>query len=86
MAFSLKVLPPLSSGMSQNGDFSGTLTLGYKIEKGKIAGRVKNAVISGNIYKLLKNQILAISSDRIFSDTSEYKLPYMLFKDVDVTA
>ncbi len=84
--FLVKSTPPLSSGMSQNGDFSGTLTLGYKIEKGKIAGRVKNAVISGNIYKLLKNQILAISSDRIFSDTSEYKLPYMLFKDVDVTA
>ncbi len=82
----VKSTPPLSSEMSQNGDFSGTLTLGYKIENGKIAGRVKNVVITGNIYKLLKNQLLAISSDRTFSKTSEYKLPWMLFKDVDVTA
>lgn len=37
------------------GDFSGNVLLGYKVEKGKIAGRVKDTVVSGNVYKVLKN-------------------------------
>jgi PmbA protein len=37
------------------GDFSGNVLLGYKIENGKIVGRVKNTMVSGNIYQLLKD-------------------------------
>ncbi len=44
------------------GDFSGNVLLGYKIENGKITGRVKDTVISGNIYTMLKD-IAAIGSD-----------------------
>ena len=44
------------------GDFSGNVLLGYKIESGKIVGRVKDTMLSGNIYQLLK-QIIAIGSD-----------------------
>src|ERR1035437_8040934 len=36
------------------GDFSGNILLGYKIENGKIVGRVKDTMVSGNIYQLLK--------------------------------
>jgi PmbA protein len=36
------------------GDFSGNVLLGYKIEKGKIVGRVKNTMVSGNVYQILK--------------------------------
>jgi PmbA protein len=36
------------------GDFSGNVLLGYKIENGKIVGRVKNTMVSGNIYQVLK--------------------------------
>jgi len=78
--------PNLFMGNTQNGDFSGTLLLGYKIEKGKIKGRVKNTVITGNIFDLMKDQLLEMSSDRKFSWSSEYKVPYMLFKDVNVTS
>jgi len=45
-----------------NGDFSGNVLLGYKVENGRIAGRVKDTMVSGNIYQLLK-QIIAIGSD-----------------------
>jgi PmbA protein len=45
-----------------NGDFSGNVLLGYKIENGEIAGRVKDTMIAGNVYKLLK-QIEAIGND-----------------------
>ncbi len=44
------------------GDFSGNVLLGYKVENGKIVGRVKNTMVSGNIYQVLK-QITAIGSE-----------------------
>ena len=44
------------------GDFSGNVLLGYKIESGKIVGRVKDTMVSGNIYQVLK-QIAAIVSE-----------------------
>ena len=36
------------------GDFSGNVLLGYKVENGKITGRVKNTMVSGNVYQILK--------------------------------
>ena len=44
------------------GDFGGNVLLGYRVESGKIVGRVKNTMVSGNVYQLLK-QIIAIGSD-----------------------
>ena len=44
------------------GDFSGNVLLGYKVENGKIVGRVKNTMVSGNVYQLLK-EITAIGSE-----------------------
>jgi len=44
------------------GDFSGNVLLGYKIESGKIVGRVKDTMVSGNVYQVLK-EITAIGSE-----------------------
>lgn len=44
------------------GDFSGNILLGYKVERGEVVGRVKDAVLSGNVYQLLDEGI-ALSSD-----------------------
>jgi PmbA protein len=44
------------------GDFSGNVLLGYKVESGKIVGRVKDTMVSGNVYQLLK-QITAIGNE-----------------------
>ncbi len=44
------------------GDFSGNVLLGYKVENGKIVGRVKDTMVSGNVYQVLK-EISAIGSD-----------------------
>jgi PmbA protein len=54
-----------------SGDFSGNVLLGYKIESGKIVGRVKDTVVSGNIYKALK-QVAAIGSDARWVGSSLY--------------
>lgn len=50
-----------SQGNILGGDFSGNVLLGYKIENGEIAGRVKDTMVSGNIYQALKD-ITAIGS------------------------
>jgi PmbA protein len=36
------------------GDFGGNVLLGYKVEKGEIVGRVKDTMIAGNVYQVLK--------------------------------
>jgi len=51
-----------TQGNILGGDFSGNVLLGYKIENGKIVGRVKNTMVSGNIYQVLKN-IVAVGSE-----------------------
>ncbi len=58
----LEQLMGASQGNVLNGDFSGNVLLGYKIENGEITGRVKNTMVSGNVYKVL-NQIEAIGGD-----------------------
>jgi PmbA protein len=44
------------------GDFSGNVLLGYKIENGKIVGRVKDTMVFGNVYQILED-IAAIGSE-----------------------
>ncbi|MCX7912822.1 MAG: TldD/PmbA family protein [Dehalococcoidales bacterium] len=44
------------------GDFSGNVLLGYKIENGRITGRVKDTMVAGNVYEILKD-IPAIGSE-----------------------
>jgi PmbA protein len=40
-------------GNELGGDFRANVSLGYKIENGEIAGRVKDTMISGNVYRVL---------------------------------
>jgi PmbA protein len=44
------------------GDFSGNVLLGYKVENGKIVGRVKDTMVAGNVYAILKD-LAAIGSE-----------------------
>ena len=44
------------------GEFSGNVLLGYKVENGEMVGRVKDTMVSGNIYQALK-RLLAIGSE-----------------------
>ncbi len=51
-----------TQGNVLNGDFSGNVLLGYKIEEGEITGRVKDTMVSGNVYQVLK-QLTAVGND-----------------------
>ncbi len=48
-------------GNELGGEFRANVSLGYRIEDGKITGRVKDTMISGNVYKVL-GQIEAVSN------------------------
>lgn len=52
----------LGGGAGISGDFSVNVELGYRVEKGKIIGRVKDTMIAGNVYTVLK-QLIALGGD-----------------------
>jgi PmbA protein len=66
------------------GDFSGNVLLGYKVENGKIVGRVKDTMVSGNIYQLLK-EITAIGSEARWV-SGFLQIPPLYFPSVSVAS
>ena len=69
-------------GNALAGDFSVNVALGFLIENGKLAGRVKNCMVFGNVYDLLRDGVAAIG------DTLEMKgsmsMPHFCFKEVSI--
>ncbi|GAI75639.1 unnamed protein product, partial [marine sediment metagenome] len=63
------------------GEFSVNLDLGYKIKDGKIRGRIKNVMISGNTYKMLK-ELVTIGRDARF--VGSVRTPPLYFKEINV--
>jgi PmbA protein len=74
----------LGQGNIISGAFSNPLSLAFKIEKGEIVGRVKDASIAGNIYNVLKN-VAAVSRERQWV-YNNFNLPYILLEDMNVVA
>lgn len=52
----------LGGGAGISGDFSVNIDLGYRIKRGQIVGRVKDTMVSGNVYTAL-NQLIDIGND-----------------------
>jgi PmbA protein len=54
----------LGAGQSNilGGDVNANVLLGYRVENGKISGRLKNTVINGNVYTVLK-KVQAVGKD-----------------------
>jgi len=73
----------LGQGNIISGAFSNNVQLGYKIEKGKIVGRVKNVMISGNAIEELKN-IVALG-DKSKWISGKYKFPHIYLKSLSVS-
>lgn len=68
-----------------SGDFSFNLWLGYKIENGEIVGRVKDTMIAGNAFELLKGGIGEISSETEWVGNS-FKCPYVALEGLMVSS
>lgn len=58
----------LGGGADISGDFSIEVDLGYRIEGGKITGRVKDTMVAGNVYTALK-QVRQLGADNQWSDS-----------------
>ena len=68
-----------SAGMS--GDFSINVDLGYRVEKGKIVGRVKNTMVAGNVYTALK-QVVELGKDTSWNGS--YHIPSIIVEGLSV--
>jgi PmbA protein len=81
------IVPHQFIGLGQSntitGDFAAAMDLAYLVEDGRITGRVKDCMISGNIIKLLAGEI-ELSSDRERRGSS--MLPWVLLPQVNITA
>ncbi len=53
------------AGNPYGGQVSGDISLGYKIEKGQIVGRIKDAMFSVNVFTDLRDNLVALSSDNL---------------------
>jgi len=67
-----------------NGDFSGNVLLGYKVEKGEITGRVKNTMVSGNVYQVL-SQLEAVGQEARWVG-GLLRTPYLYCSSLSVAA
>jgi PmbA protein len=74
----------LGQGNILSGAFSNPVGLGFKIERGKIVGRVKDISIAGNIYDLLEH-VAAVSQETQWVYSS-FNLPYILLPEMNVVA
>jgi PmbA protein len=66
------------------------VSFGLKVEGGKIAGRVKDTMIAGNIYKLLKDQLVDLSSEvtrvGLMGFIGSHRYPHLLLRDVSISS
>ncbi len=64
-----------------NGDFSCNVGRGYRVRDGAFAGRLKNTMVSGNVYDLLGSGV------RIARDVDPcLRLPYVVVEGIDVSS
>lgn len=75
-------------GNNLNGEFSMSVALGYRIRKGEIVGRVKDVMVAGNVFDILKNNFRTMSSELYPEDTlfGRYAVPWIAFDDMTVSA
>jgi PmbA protein len=66
-----------------SGDLSFNVDLGYRVQKGEILGRVKDTLITGNVYKAL-NQVIALGNDHQWNDI--YYSPSLLVSGFSIVA
>ncbi|MBI4200215.1 MAG: TldD/PmbA family protein [Chloroflexi bacterium] len=86
MAEGLVVERLLGAGQSNvlAGDFHANVLLGYRVSKGKVLGRVKDTMISGNVYQVLNNLLGIGKASRWIGGW--FKTPALYCGSLSVTA
>ena len=71
-------------GNELSGDFSANISLGYRIKNGKLIGRIKNTMLSGNAFDALsKINHLSLETENIFGTIN---LPYLCTNNVEISS
>jgi PmbA protein len=70
------------SGNIPNGDYSVGVNPGFYVENGEIVGRVKDAMVAGNIYETLKNVVDV--GDKLYPCSDGTWVPVILCDNVSV--
>jgi PmbA protein len=73
----------LGGGPGISGDFSVNIDLGYRVKNGQIVGRVKDTMLAGNVYQILKNPVV-LGSDGDW--TGSCWTPSAIVQGISVTA
>ncbi len=73
----------LGQGNVLSGAFSNNVQLGFKIKDGKVAGRIKNVMIAGNAFEVLKD-IAAVGSEARWIG-GQYLFPHIYVKSLSVS-
>lgn len=66
-----------------SGDFSANIELGYRVEQGKVTGRVKDTMVAGNIYTAL-NHLIALGEDAQINDS--YVTPSLMVDGLSIVS
>ncbi|MFQ6118146.1 MAG: TldD/PmbA family protein, partial [Candidatus Bipolaricaulia bacterium] len=53
----------LGQGNVASGEFSNNVAIGFYVRDGEVQGRVKNTMIAGNVYDLLKDKLIELGSE-----------------------
>jgi predicted Zn-dependent protease len=69
--------------MGLTGEFSRTIVLAYQIKRGRVAGYIRGASVSGDLYRSLQN-IEVLSCDGYWSD--EIFTPYIQLGNITISA
>jgi PmbA protein len=80
----IDILIGAGQGNVLGGEFSGNVLLGYKIENGELVGRVKDTIVSGNIYESLK-EIQAIGRESEWVAGS-FKTPAICLSNLSIAS
>jgi len=67
----------------ESGDFSGVIKQGYKIQDGEISYPLKEIMVSGNVYEVLKN-ITGMSKER--GNVREFTTPMIRIDNMQIVA
>jgi PmbA protein len=75
----------LGSGQSNTlaGEFSVNVELGFLVENGKVVGRVKDSMVAGNVYELLK-KVEAVSAEREWRGSR--RAPHIMVSGIKLAA
>jgi PmbA protein len=72
------------AGNPYGGQVSGNVSLGYKIEKGQLVGRVKDTMFSLNVLQDLRDNLHGLSREQVWQ--GNYCFPYVQLNNVNISA